>query len=363
MLTAELNLFKYWATSGDFPSEVAAGADCFIRQEGDRVKQAWSAAILSSASDESLKRYFNLHLQELTRIINSLKIDTYCIQKEMLALLDHLLEYYVHYLEKETNVPTVYQKRFAYLFLEKVIALKQRFALSAISSDLLQCLIKFLKDMDPSIHENSHTFHSIQYLNKWVDRLSKLNLYHEQAENELHYTLELLNFNDLDYIHLRIATYRNCCISTDDKIKHLQDEKGRLSTLPVTTDSSFQPRWPPLKVMLCGWLSEEVTSALQAQKMTDQKFDLNRTNKYPLNLSVAHLACFLKIFYSTDIPGNRNLTELFEFVTLQFSSKRQGDISAKSLSRLYYNTSQVSAAHVQGLLQQMLSEINRKYFP
>jgi hypothetical protein len=134
-------------------------------------------------------------------------------------------------------------------------------------------------------------------------------------------------------------------------------------SLPATPGFSMHPYWPSLSVMLGGWLTEEVAVLRQVPQPVAPDTVESRPVKYPLNLSVAHLACLLNLFCSAKVPGNQNLTELFNFVTAHFSSKRQENISAKSLSKAYYSITQVSAANVQGLLQQMISAINRKYFP
>jgi ABC-type multidrug transport system fused ATPase/permease subunit len=115
-------------------------------------------------------------------------------------------------------------------------------------------------------------------------------------------------------------------------------------SLPATPGLAMHPDWPSLKIMLCGWLTEEVAILRQAPQSATQDTAERRPDKYPLNLSVAHLACLLNLFCSTELPGNRNLTELFNFVTAHFSSKRQGNISAKRLSKAYYSITQVSAA-------------------
>lgn len=85
--------------------------------------------------------------------------------------------------------------------------------------------------------------------------------------------------------------------------------------------------------------------------------------KCPLNISVAYLACFLKVFCDEKLRANVSLSDMFNFVSSHFSTVRRENISAGSLSENFYSTTQVTAAKVQGIQQQMIARINQHYFP
>jgi hypothetical protein len=54
---------------------------------------------------------------------------------------------------------------------------------------------------------------------------------------------------------------------------------------------------------------------------------------------------------------------VFKFFSRNFETKRQKSVSAGSLSKEYYSTSQVTAAVVRDMLQKMIARIDRNFFP
>jgi hypothetical protein len=230
------------------------------------------------------------------------------------------------------------------------------------SRGLKDCLLAFLEETDAGATGKQFTFTSLQYIQSWLHRLSALDLEKERPEAALHSALELLDFNDLAYLNFRQSALANCALQPEEKIEYLQSEKARLTSMPFTKGLSCRPEWPSLSTLLCGWITEEL-SFLVSRLQAARTGIVHQPEKYPLDLSVAHLGCLLKMICDTGLPGNRNLTRLFHFVTTHFSTKRQENISARSLSKEFYGISQVTAAKVQGLLQQMIARINQQYFP
>jgi hypothetical protein len=85
--------------------------------------------------------------------------------------------------------------------------------------------------------------------------------------------------------------------------------------------------------------------------------------KLTLQLSVAQLACIIKLFYRAGIYGDTPLTDIFKFTAQHFCTKRQPAMSWQSLSKEYYGLDLVNAGRVRILLKQMITYINEHFFP
>jgi len=85
--------------------------------------------------------------------------------------------------------------------------------------------------------------------------------------------------------------------------------------------------------------------------------------KIPLEMSVAHLSCLIRLLYEESVFATQNLQSIFKCFAGYFQSKRQAVISAGSLSKEFYSIDQHTAARVRDLLQRMVLRINRDFFP
>ena len=356
MLTGELNLLRQWAASGEILPEAAGGDACPVGIECRRIRKAWAAAAFSPASDESLKRYFRYHLFETGELADQARgASAGCLVPGLLGLSDHLWQYYTPYLDEQQVAPLAYQRRFAAKAARQAESLRRGLQNAKLDPRLKKCLLDFLREMDPGTGSARFTFRALRYFENWLERSAALDLGAAHAEARLNGALEGLNFNHLGYLHYRQQAWMSGPPPAGEKITWLRREKQRCLSLPVGSGSAYDPRLPSLNELFRAMLAEEIACLESGPALP--------AAKYPLNLSVAHLGCLLRLFCDGEMPGSQNLAELFRFVTAHFSSKRQADISPGSLSKAFYGTTQVTAAHVQGLLQVMLARINRRFFP
>ena len=124
----------------------------------------------------------------------------------------------------------------------------------------------------------------------------------------------------------------------------------------------YDMRWPPLSAMLTDWLKGELRQAEQ-KKVRDQNAIGPILFKLRLELPVAHLAFLIRLLSKENIFGLFPLTEIFNFFSANFSTKRQETLSPGGLSKEYYTKNMVTAVEVRALLLKMIARINREYFP
>jgi len=176
--------------------------------------------------------------------------------------------------------------------------------------------------------------------------------------------LSELNFNHLSYFCYRrqSITARLNGQSEQEQLQLLHDEAALFKLSPESS-LIYDQRWPPLNVMLTGWVSEKIAATQQA--ILQEKLDAKTIPPYKLalNLSVAHLACLLKLFFEENLLNTSSLSDIFRFISRHYRTKRQEIISPGSLSKEFYSTSQVTAAVVRDMLLKMVARINHNFFP
>lgn len=89
----------------------------------------------------------------------------------------------------------------------------------------------------------------------------------------------------------------------------------------------------------------------------------NSGKKLPLKLSVAQLACLLRLFYEEGMYPAAGIAEVIRFTAAHYQTKRQEQVSTGSLSKEYYGTSQATAASCLELLEKMIRQLRKNFFP
>jgi hypothetical protein len=320
MLTNELEASWY------LPDNSADGES--LEAAYQRIAGAWAQATFSDTPDHSLKRYFNFHLQGISKISDTLFTD----QSLLLRLIDCLLDHFGRYIELDCPAPMAYRRRLAA-------------RLAATNLPGLPFVTAYIREVTDIAY--TFSFRALRYLETLVTALSS-------GHNPGTVLLEL-NFNHLGYlaqlqedICLRLQPLANA-----DKRHLLWTEKARIAAVPEYTGPGYHPDWPALKTMLLTWLGEQL--ALLPPSMG--------LKKLPLNLSVAQLACLVRLCYEEDFFKETNLTALFDFIAATYTTKKQDTISPGSLSKNYYSTDQVTAALMRDKLLKMAARLTRQFFP
>jgi hypothetical protein len=115
--------------------------------------------------------------------------------------------------------------------------------------------------------------------------------------------------------------------------------------------------------MLEKWLIEEIEKVANHALKTWPVSGDHPVKKIALNLSVAQIACIIRLLCLCRVIGDPSLTDIFKFVSTHFSSKKQGQISEESLSNQYYAVSQSTARKVLEIIQQLLDKLKDGFFP
>lgn len=297
------------------------------------VRAAWRRAVFSEAPDHSLRRYFSYHLAGICRLADTSPELT----PALLDLIRHAREQYASYLDTDLPAPQVYRQAVLRELQTGIARLLEALRQPPADAELCGHLEAYLREVTAAEPAAHYSYHALDYLYRLVSGLSGTNL----SENLIEALLEL-NFNHLGVFR----ACRRLLGATDDD--HLI-----LLAYPDQPPHAYHPDWPPLSVMLRAALKEaQAGSASPAP-----------AGKMPLNLSVAQLACWLKLFQEENLLAEPNLSAAFRFTARHYRTRRQDQISPESLSKNFYDIDQVTAATVRGQLTQMLGRLNQAFFP
>ena len=325
------------------------------------VREAWNAAVFSDAPDHSLKRYFYHHQEGIREILDTIPNgDEFREMKdELTSLVEYQLKHFRAFFNEEATAPATFLEWVENRAGEALARVKEKLESANLTPPLKNGIFAYFGEMDLTDPNVSYTFRSLFYFQQLIAELDAASLA-VNPEQTLSDLLIRLNFNSLAFIVYRKNLYKDAMSSLDpaEKLALLEREKEDLKLLPEI-GLVYDHRWPALGVMLSGWLEAEIAAA-ERQLKTEGCLVFE---KLFLNLSVAHLACLLRLFVEEHLLGEVSLTDLFKFSARHYRTKRQQVISAGSLSKEYYSTGQVTAAVVRGMLQKMVSRIDRNFFP
>ncbi len=294
----------------------------YVPGDWKECKAAWQQAAFSGWPDHTLRRYFEQQFRQLIRLPPGQQPDAF----------GFLLAYYPGD-PANILVPLAYRQK----------VLPERMAFVLPKHDALQ---EFLEELRSPAQFCYRTVHYAEQLFGGL-----------VADCNPDDILLRFNFNHLDYFaclsqELMENSARLTCPA--GRQAWLRAEKARIAAIPEILDACYHPDWPSLKTMLLALISEQIQLAPETN---------TRNPKLKLNLSVAQLACFLKLAFDEDLFKEAHISDVLRFFSSHCAAKRQGNISVGSLGKEYYSTGQVTAAVTRDKLQKMLTRLNRNFFP
>ncbi|SFA41269.1 hypothetical protein SAMN04488511_102285 [Pedobacter suwonensis] len=346
-------------------SNTTAQTDLKIRF--GQIYQAWEEVLFSNMPESSLVRYFHYHIEIISNISSRLSLspnpERYLgPQKELLALIDHLRKYCFKYFNEDAVAPVMYHQRLVSRLSENISAIQERLESGGIDPALTACLSRWFYLVSEHIGTKGFSFRSLHYFGYIINQLSEVDGLLTDAETSLVLLLVSSNFNHLSFLVYLQDSIRNSAEYLGDKAERLDYliyQKALMMSSPEVKNWVYDPAWPSIKTMITEWLQEEI---MMAEKSLENK-DQVAVPKIPLDTSVAHLSCLIRLLYEESVFATQNLQFIFKSIAGHYQSKRQAVISPGSLSKEFYSIDQHTAARVRDLLQRMVQRINRNFFP
>jgi len=334
-----------------------------------RVGQAWTFAVFSEVTKDALMRYFTYHCKFIFRLLdtNTSKHTAApsLLTEKVCQLLDSLHIYYGEYLEDTIDVGTVYRLHFTNDLKETCRMVSETLEKSDITLKVRRCLLRYIEEMTGK-KALPCTLRQLLYFRLLVKELFYLSSHADSAKfHELIYEKLLdLEFNQFDVFVNHQELIRSSFKGKTEVAKlSVIGQYIQLYAYQAQGDTiRYDHRWPSLSQMLSDWL-KEVKESIDPGTQINEKRSMATTRRLRLEFSVSHLACLLRLFAKESLFGATPLTEVFDFFSANFSTKRQDVVSVHGLSKEYYSKNQVTAAEIKAILMKMINRINLDYFP
>jgi len=335
------------------------------------IREAWEKAIFSDLSEHSLMRYFHFHLNGLSKLSDGFFLSDYNnyfrdIGEALLSLIEHLKNSYSPYFNLDVCVPVVFQQKFMAQLRSSLSLVTDSLQVSQLNSSLKTCLLSWLSELTEQAEHVRYSYRSLNYLEQIIHQILSIDLHSEKAEEMLVTTLSRADFNHLCFFVYRQDRIRDTLsnyTSAQEKLDYLHEEKASALSCPEVKNLSYDSSWPSLKTMLSTWLQEEIYLAEQAFRKEIEVKAESSVPKLPIQMSVAHMACIIRLLFEENVFAINNLKLIFKCFADHYQTKRQSVISPGSLSKEFYSIDQHTAARVRDLLQKMVLRINRNFFP
>jgi hypothetical protein len=376
MLRNELQVIEGWLLDyHSMTTENYSGTD--VSEICQEVRAAWLNAVFSDMPDHSLRRYFNFHLEGITELSDTLfyfdddrsdhqerKLRSQ-INEQLISLIVHLKKYHGQFFKADANTPVLWRTRSLKALAVFTIPLIHKVQKSAISAELKDVVIKYLREMLTVDKAAFCSFHALSYAEIFAKALCSAFSGHAVEESTLQAKLYELNFNRLEFFVYYQQQVRSSLVKIhglSDKIQMLREEKQRLIVSSKPQPVVCQRGYDPINKIWQDWLDEQILLTGQERLLPFMHACKFSNEKIRLNLSVAHIACLIRLLVDENYLSTNSLSDVFKFVAMHFSSKKQEEISVGSLSKEYYSISQATAARVQGFLQKLVVKVNHNFF-
>ncbi len=129
-----------------------------------------------------------------------------------------------------------------------------------------------------------------------------------------------------------------------------------MNQISLHDNRSLFPERATIKCYLLGWINQEIIIHKERQNLVVEQ--ASTPIKIPLTISVAQLACLIKLFASLGL-FNLNADELIHRISQTFSTKNSMAISSKSLRSKYYNIDTNAKSFIKDLIIRALNDIRK----
>lgn len=346
-----------------------------VKIECIRITEAWKCAVFSDAHDQSLQRYFNIHLEDIRDLSDTLllvsgedKIDQDSLAQVnslLLSLVTQMQTTHVQHFDTRANTPLLWRRRMAEKNKTSESSLIKKLESGSFNLPLKNCVFNYLTAIRNQCTENFCSYHSLNYCQLFLATLEE-KLTPKSGDSELEALLISLNFNRMEYLKYhqsRIRKRVSQLLSFEEKIQELQHEQVSLFSFSVNRMSRCHDNYGAIDDMLDSWLSEQLGIQERAMDRVALEGHSPVKIKIPLRLSVAQIAYVIRLLVDTDFLNEIPLVHVFQFVCDNFSSKRRELITLSNLSKEYYSVTQFTAARVLAWFEKTAAKIIRDFFP
>lgn len=332
-----------------------------IDNEITRIKKSFSEQMFNLKNDKQVERYVQRHQSCLIRLCDNIiqqispesfrkkntiaKItSTQDLRNLLYNQLEHVLSYIERYFGKYFNlneaIPNSYRIIGQLEFREKL----QEYDLP----ENCKLLDIARHPVDDFISQNKNiSFRRLIYLKELLKELESKCSGCKECRNDckLSCSLIYLNFNSFGFFsHLTSIVKEEIEKETEltKRIEKLSFHQKKLNQAQLKPNFAYKPKQESIRDKVGNWIYEEIVHLEKIYQLTlkfpnEQIRELDDEFKLITDLSVPHVAYFVRILVETGVIRNKNQKEVITFFAKHFKTKKAEKISVSSLHNKYYN--------------------------
>ncbi|MBX2896792.1 MAG: hypothetical protein KF763_15205 [Cyclobacteriaceae bacterium] len=345
-----------------------------IKEEITRIKQTFINEVFGFKDERHLERYIQYHQQALIQLLDETLKEQTASKAPLRELweagyrgLDDLLgfveKHFSKYFDQDAKAPVAYvaivrndvrsnlaeveqwltERGCDQRLVESILFAPRKLALNAGGKDVSYRKVMFAKEVQKELIS----------LKSRLDEQVDLN---EELRNLLYY----LNYNSIKsfaYHTSYIDTLLSSSETRSEMIERLSFILKKINQTQVKPAIAYNIQAPALKTQLTGYIVEEIDHLQRIQQLgqlPDKASDVWANFKIQVSLSVAQIACLVRLLVEMRIITNNNVSELLRFIAKICISKKVEVISYDSLRSKYYNVEQGTTDAVKAILAKLI---------
>lgn len=358
-----------------------------VKEEMLRIETAVRYQVFNQGNRRQLAKYISSNQAAMVRLLNHLhtvfastsNISPTESQHTMLQvgqqlaynmedLLGYLAEDHPDLFNFNQYGSAFFHQRVAKIFSQKVEPVRKYLEENTNYPAVVSLILKPYQEL---IHTSlrKYSYWKIKYLNALLEQLQQVidkKLKDSELGMELFMTIIYMNYNPTNLFVACSRLIAKQCYqyeTTKQQLHYLHLMRKTIVQVIPAPNVAYRPERPLLQKQLKQWISQEIT-------YLHIKTDLNnitslgipvteeKIEKLHTNLSVAQLACMLKIYMETNAIKNPNLSEVIRSFVKLVRTDKSREISEDSLRTKFYNLERSTCDRVKELLRRQLNYLD-----
>lgn len=387
MLKDELTLLAEWTTNmlavvdGNSQSAKNNDLEKRISTECQRIKKVWTDFLLNQPKENVIKRYVAFQQQIIVELADKLfhavqhhgssdgNTANVAIQHAgmllscLLNLKDFQIQYFNLYIDENGKIPDAAIADVRRRLADEAEKLSAELQNVEIDLGLKACIRDYLSPIISSDFNATMNYRAAEFTLSFMETVEAAITFGD-GRDLTHAVIEVLfylNFNQSGFCHWyqEDLISKKQLVRSADQSFFLNKQLLTLKSLQVNNKISYDPKLAGVNIQLENWLVEFI-------KQESFPFDLSdsgQIEKLELKLTVAQMALLIRLLYDEGVFAIKNIAAIIRFFSANYTSKKQENISAGNMNKLYYSSDQFTAAVVKDLLLKMVTRINKMFFP
>ncbi|HYF70259.1 MAG TPA: hypothetical protein VD884_19100 [Ohtaekwangia sp.] len=361
-----------------------------IHQETESVKNNFSRAMLYFKNKQALARYIRFHQRaiielsgHLTKYVQPHEItsvtpssqDKAKLSQELYSSLQDLLafvgKHFAEHFDMDAWIPESY-RLIVYDDIQRNIEnMQSGLEHKGFDRELITLTLAPFKEFLQRGSANEITYRRVMFIKELRKDLFYLLMERELRPDDninelLQWILFGLNYNSPEYVGYctrQIKTFIDKTEDLTEKLERLALVQKLIHQQSPKRTFIYDTGRKSLPELLKDWMDQE-TCYLETRKtnLITQSDGIELSSdkfKLQVDLSVAQLAYFIRVFVEVSIIQNPNVTVMLRYIARIFQTKRSKVMGYGSIYSKYYNAEDSVRKTVKEMLQKMISYIDK----